>query len=190
MNIQNPAGLPLPESLFGGGLVLPYLEKTPTIGDNVFIAPNATVIGQTTLGKDVSIWFGAVLRGDIAAVSVGDGSNVQDNSVLHVGNDDPCIVGKNCIVGHNAILHGCTIEDECLVGMGAIVLNKAVIGKGCVIGAGALVTQNTHIPPYSLVIGSPAKVKRVLTEEERQDHTHFAPKYIKVAANYRELFTR
>lgn len=188
MQIQNPANLPLPESLFGGGLVLPYLGSQPEIGENVYIAANATVIGSTKLGKDVSIWFNAVLRGDIAAIEVGDGSNVQDNSVLHVGSSDPCIVGKNCIVGHNAILHGCTVEDQCLIGMGAIVLNKAVIGKGSVIGAGALVTEKTVIPEYSLVIGSPARVKRTLTEDERENYTHFAPKYVKVAENYRALF--
>lgn len=188
MQIQNPAGLNLPESLFGGGLVLPYLEYQPEIGENVYVAPNATVIGRTKLGNDVSIWFNAVLRGDIAAVEVGEGSNIQDNSVLHVGNDDPCIVGKHCIVGHNAILHGCTVEDHCLIGMGAIVLNQSVIGKGSVIGAGALVTENTVIPEYSLVVGSPAKVKRILTEEERENFTHFAPKYVKVAGNYKSMF--
>lgn len=188
MNIQNPSNLSLPASLFGGGLVLPFLDYQPQLGENVFIAPNATVIGRTTLGNDVSIWFSAVLRGDIAAVQVGDGSNIQDNSVLHVGDDDPCIVGRNCIVGHNAILHGCTVEDDCLIGMGAIVLNQAVIGKGAVIGAGALVTQNAVIPEYGLAVGSPAKVVRTLTEEERKDYTHFAPKYVKVAANYRSLF--
>lgn len=189
MTIQNPANLLLPQSLFGGGLVLPYLEYQPVIGENVFIAPNATVTGRTTLGNDVSIWFSAVLRGDIAAIEVGDGSNIQDNSVLHVGDEDPCIVGQNCIVGHNAVLHGCTVEDSCLIGMGVIVLNQSVIGKGSVIGAGALVTQNTVIPEYSLALGSPAKVIRTLSENEREDYTHFAPKYVKTAANYRSLFS-
>lgn len=190
MFIQNPAGLVLPESLYGGGLVLPYLDHAPQIGEEVFIAPNATVIGRTTLGDRVSIWFGAVLRADIAEVRVGEGSNIQDNCVLHVGTEEHCIVGRNCIVGHNVTLHACTVEDDCLIGMGATVLNDAVIGRGSVIGAGALVTQGTKIPPYSLVLGSPAKVKRELTAEEREHHMHYAPKYIKVAQNYRPNFQR
>lgn len=185
-HIDNPDALPLPDSLYGGGLVLSYGDKKPAIGADVFIAHHASVIGEVTLGDNVSIWFGAVLRGDIAPVRVGRGSNVQDNSVCHVGDDDPCIIGSNVVVGHNCILHGCTIEDDCLIGMGAIVLNKAVIGKGSVVGAGALVTQETVIPPYSLVLGSPAKVRRELTEEERAHHAVFAPKYTKVAQKYRQ----
>ncbi len=185
-HIDNPDALALPESLYGGGLVLSYDNKKPSIGNDVFIAHHASVIGEVTLGDNVSIWFGAVLRGDIAPVKVGNGSNVQDNSVCHVGDDDPCVIGENVVVGHNCILHGCTIEDGCLIGMGAIVLNKAVIGKGSVVGAGALVTQETVIPPYSLVLGSPAKVRRELTAEERAHHAVFAPKYTKVAQKYRQ----
>jgi carbonic anhydrase/acetyltransferase-like protein (isoleucine patch superfamily) len=188
MPVQNPKNLALPESLFGGGLILPYGEHTPSIGADVFIAPNAVVIGQTTLGDRASVWFGAVLRGDIARIEVGEGSNIQDNSVLHVGNDDPCIVGRNVVVGHKVMLHGCTIEDNCLIGMGAIVLNGAVIGEGSVVGAGALVTQGTIVPPKSLVLGSPAKVRRVLTDDELAHHGAFGPKYVKVAQSYRELF--
>lgn len=190
MFIQNPMGLTLPESLFGGGLVLPYLDRTPEIGDDVFIAPNASVLGHVVLGDRASVWFGAVLRGDIADVIVGEGSNIQDNSVLHVGDNEPCIVGRNCIVGHSVTLHGCTIEDDCLIGMGSTVLNDVVIGRGSVIGAGALVTQGTKIPPCSLVIGSPAKVRRELTAEEQEHHLHFAPKYIRVAGNYRQNFKK
>lgn len=188
MPIQNPMNLSLPESLSGGGLVLPYLDHSPVIGKEVFIAPNASVIGQTRLGDRVSIWFGSVLRGDIAAVEVGEGSNIQDNSVLHVGDDDPCIVKRNVVVGHNAILHGCTIEDGCVIGMGTIILNRAVIGEGSVVGAGALVTQGTIIPPYSLVLGSPARMRRELTDEERREQSVFAPKYVHVAENYRKMF--
>lgn len=185
MHIQNPMDLALPASLFGGGLVMPYLEHAPAIGENVFIAPQASIIGQITLGDHVSIWFGAVLRGDIAVVSVGAGSNIQDNSVLHVGDKDPCIVGRDVVVGHNVTLHGCTVEDHCLIGMGSTILNGVVVGEGSVIGAGALVTQGTIIPPNSLVLGAPAKVKRKLTEEERRQYSHFAGKYIRIAANYR-----
>lgn len=188
MDIQNPMGLELPKTLFGGGLVLPYQGLKPQIGEDVFIAPNASVIGQVTLGARASIWFGAVLRGDIARVEVGEGSNIQDNSVLHVGDTEPCIVGRNVVVGHGVVLHGCMIEDDCMIGMGSVVLNDVVVGKGSVIGAGALVTGGTIIPPYSLVMGSPAKVRRELTDEERKTHSIFGPKYCKVAQNYRPLF--
>lgn len=180
--------LSLPGSLYGGGLVLPYLEFVPMIGEEVFIAPTASVIGRTALGDRASVWFGSVLRGDIAEVRVGEGTNIQDLSVLHVGTGEPCIVGKNVVVGHRAILHGCTVEDNCLIGMGAIVLNRAVIGEGSVIGAGALVPEGMAIPPGSLVLGMPGKVVRSLSEEERQNYTAFAPKYVGVAQNYRAIF--
>ncbi|MDP8246287.1 MAG: gamma carbonic anhydrase family protein [Candidatus Hinthialibacter antarcticus] len=179
----------VPASAYGGGLVFPYLEHQPQLGENVFIAPNASVIGETTLGDEVSIWFGAVLRGDIAPVSVGRGSNIQDNAVLHVGDDEPCFVGENVVVGHQALLHGCTVEDDCLIGMGAIVLNRAVIGRGSLVGAGALVTQGTIIPPNSLVVGSPATVKRELKDDERQQQAVYAAKYVEVAHNYRLNFS-
>jgi carbonic anhydrase/acetyltransferase-like protein (isoleucine patch superfamily) len=182
--LVNPQGVEVPESAFGGGLVLPYLERVPELGAEVYIAPTASVIGHVVLGDQASVWFGAVLRGDIADVRLGKGSNVQDNSVLHVGDHDPCIVGDNVVVGHNVNLHGCTVGDDCTIGMGAIVLNKAVIGKGSIVGAGALVTQGTIVPPYSLVLGAPAKVKRPLTPEEIEHQAVFAPKYIKVAQNY------
>jgi len=190
MSILNPANLSLPGSLYGGGLVLPYLEFVPTIGEEVFIAPTATAIGRTTLGDRASIWFGSVLRGDIEEVRVGEGTNIQDLSVLHVGMNEPCIVGKNVVVGHRAILHGCTIEDRCLIGMGAIVLNRAIVGEGSVVGAGTLITEGMVIPPGSLVLGTPGKVVRTLSEEERQSYTAFAPKYVGVAQNYRSLFEK
>ncbi|MCB9784537.1 MAG: gamma carbonic anhydrase family protein [Candidatus Omnitrophica bacterium] len=186
MPIQNPHQLNLPPSLRGDGLVLPYETHTPAIGEEVYLAANSVVIGRTQLGDHVSVWFGAVLRGDIAPIEVGEGSNIQDNAVLHVGDDDPCIVGRNVVVGHLAMLHGCKIEDDCTIGMSAVILNKALIGKGSLVGAGALVTQGTIVPPYSLVLGSPAKVVRELTEQERKGAAVFAPKYVGVARNYRE----
>ncbi len=184
MPIQNPQNLPLPPSLHGGGLVLPYLDHAPVFGEDIFLAPHSAVIGQTTLGHRVSIWFGAVLRGDIAPVTVGDSTNIQDNSVLHVGSGEPCVVGNHVVVGHNAVLHGCTVEDGCVIGIGAIVLNRAVIGQGSLIGAGSVITPGTRIPPYSLVLGSPGKVVRELTEEERQRHARYVPQYIQLAGTY------
>ena len=115
LSIENPMDLELPKSLFGGGLVMPFQDLKPSIGEDVFLAPRASIIGQVTLGDKVSIWFGAVLRGDIARIEVGEGSNIQDNSALHVGNDDPCLVGRNVVVGHKVTLHGCTVEDNCLI---------------------------------------------------------------------------
>ncbi len=180
--------LTIPETLSGGGLILPYLDKKPSIGQDIFIAPTASVIGDTQLGDKVSVWFGTVIRGDIAPIEIGAGTNIQDNSVLHVGTSEPCLVGQNVVVGHKVILHGCTVEDECLIGMGAVILNRAIIGKGSTVGAGTLITQDTIIPPYSLVIGSPGKVARELTEAERKKHAEFASKYIGVAENYRKTF--
>lgn len=188
MAIHNPCSLVLPDSLFGEGLVLPYLEHVPVLGEGIFLAPQASLIGAVTVGDRVSVWFGAVLRGDISAVEVGEGSNIQDQCVLHVGDDAPCIVRRRVVVGHGAILHGCTVEDECLIGMGATVLNHAVIGEGSIVGAGALVTQGMVIPPNSLVLGNPAKVVRPVRPEEREKTLGYAQKYIKVAQNYRPLF--
>lgn len=140
--------------------------KKPDIHPSVFVAPGAVVRGDVQLAAGSSVFYNAVLRGDRAAISIGEGTNIQDNCVVHVEYDLPVTVGKNVTVGHGAILHGCTIGDETLIGMGAIVLNGAKIGKNCLIGAGALVTQNAVIPDGSMVIGSPAKVKRPLTEAE------------------------
>ena len=140
--------------------------KKPAIHPSVFVAPGAVVRGDVQLAAGSSVFYNAVLRGDRAAISIGEGTNIQDNCVVHVEYGLPVTVGKNVTVGHGAILHSCTIGDETLIGMGAIVLNGAKIGKNCLIGAGALVTQNTVIPDGSMVIGSPAKVKRPLTEEE------------------------
>jgi len=129
------------------------------------------------LGDHASIWYGAVLRGDINRIVVGHHSNVQDNSVLHIGDEDPCIIGNYVTIGHAAIIHGATIADETLIGMGAVVLDKAEIGEQCIIGARSLVTPGTKIPPGSMVMGSPAKVIRPLTPEQRAGLKYWAEKY-------------
>lgn len=128
----------------------------------VFIAPNATVVGDVQLEKDVSIWYGAVLRGDMGAIRIGEGSNVQDNCVLH----EAVTVGKGCSIGHGAILHGCTVGDDCVIGMGAILLNGAVLGAHCLVGAGAVVTGKMNAPAGSLILGNPATVVKPLTQEQ------------------------
>ena len=140
--------------------------KTPDIHPSAFVAPGAIVRGEVHLAENSSVFYNAVLRGDRAPISIGEGTNIQDNCVVHVEYDLPVTVGKNVTVGHGAILHGCTVGDETLIGMGAIVLNGAQIGKGCLIGAGALVTQNAVIPDGCMAVGAPARVKRPLTPEE------------------------
>ena len=155
------------------------------VGDRIFIAENATVIGDVTLADDVNIWFGAVVRADRDSITVGAGSNIQDNAVVHTTPGFPVRIGAGVSVGHGAILHGCTIEDDVLVGMGAVVLNGAVVGTGSIIGAGAVVTEGKEIPPRSLVLGVPGKVVRETTPEQQETILHNAREYIKLAGEYR-----
>jgi carbonic anhydrase/acetyltransferase-like protein (isoleucine patch superfamily) len=162
-----------------------YLDLVPSLGAGVLVCPGAVLVGGVKLGDDVSIWFGAVLRGDLAPVEVGRGSNIQDGSVMHVGDHSPCIVGQETVVGHRVMLHGCRVEDGCMIGMQATILDDAVIGEGSLVGAAALVTPGTKIPPGSLVLGAPAKVVRPLSEADRQHHRALAAKYVRLKENYR-----
>jgi len=155
-----------------------FLGKKPKLGQGVYIARTATVIGDVTLGAHASVWYGAVLRGDINRIVVGHHTNIQDNAVLHLADDFPCILGNWVTVGHGAIIHACKVGDETLVGMGAVILDGAVIGRQSLIGARALVTQGMKIPPGSLVLGAPAKVVRQLSKEERAGLKWWAEKYV------------
>jgi carbonic anhydrase/acetyltransferase-like protein (isoleucine patch superfamily) len=155
-----------------------FLHKKPTLGKQVYIARGAVVLGDVTLGDHSSVWYNAVLRGDINRIVVGHHSNIQDNSVLHLADDFPCLVGSYVTVGHGAIVHACTVGDEVLVGMGATILDGAVIGDQSIIGANALVTQGYKVPAGSLVLGSPAKIVRELTLEERGHLRNWAEKYV------------
>ena len=159
-----------------------HLQKQPRLGNGAYIAQGAVVIGDVEMGQESSIWYNAVARGDINQITIGDFSNVQDNAVLHVADDFGCHIGDWVTVGHTAIIHACQIGDECLIGMGATVLDGAVIGEQCIIGANALVTGGTKIPPGSMVVGSPAKVKRALSDEERSSLREWAQKYVVNAA--------
>lgn len=161
-----------------------HLDRAPKVGAGVFIAPGAVVLGDVTLGEGASVWHNAVLRGDINRIEIGRHSNVQDNAVVHLADEYPCLVGNHVTIGHGAIIHACTIKDEVLVGMGATILDGAVIGEQSVVGAGALVTQRKEIPPGSLVMGSPAKVVRALTTEEREAVKVWAEKYVELASHY------
>lgn len=155
-----------------------FLRKRPKLGQGVYLARTTVVLGDVTLGAHSSVWYGAVLRGDINRIVVGHHSNVQDNSVLHIADDFPCVLGNWVTVGHSAVVHACRVGDECLVGMGAVILDGAVIGKQSIIGARALVTQGMKIPPGSLVLGAPAKVVRKLTKQERAGLKWWAQKYV------------
>lgn len=159
-----------------------HLHKDPDLSRALWIASNATVIGDVVLGRNASVFYGAVLRGDIAQISVGEGSNIQDNVVVHLADDLNAKIGAWCTIGHSAIVHACTVEDECLVGMGATLLDGAHIGARSIIGAGALVTPRTIIPPGSMVLGSPAKVARQLTAAEQEGLRKWAEKYMVVAS--------
>lgn len=158
----------------------------PEIEEDTWVAPDANVIGQVVLEAGSSVWFGATLRGDNEPIRIGAGSNVQENCVFHTDPGCPLTVGANCTIGHKAILHGCTVGDGSLIGMGATVLNGAKIGKGCLIGAGALVTENKEIPDFSLVMGAPGKVIRVLDEAARARLLDSAERYRQKMRHYRE----
>lgn len=158
-----------------------FLASTPELREAAFVAANATVCGDVRLGRDASVFYGAVLRGDINAIRIGEGSNVQDNCIVHLSDDHGVQVGDWVTVGHAATLHACTIGDGCLIGMGVIVLDGARIGAESIVAAGALVTGGFSCPPGSMVMGRPAKVTRALTAEERQTGRRLAEKYVGVA---------
>ena len=166
-------------------MILPYKDKQPDIHPTAFIAENASVIGAAALQKDCSVWFNAVLRGDSNMISIGEGSNIQDGCILHADEGFPLAVGNNVTVGHGVILHGCTINDGSLIGMGSIILNGAVIGKNCMVGAGALVTGGKVFDEGQLILGSPAKAVRHLTEEELVGMQKAAIHYVSLAKDYK-----
>jgi carbonic anhydrase/acetyltransferase-like protein (isoleucine patch superfamily) len=168
-------------------MILPFKNKIPKIHNSVFVAPGAQVIGRVMIGRGASVWFGSVLRGDINFIKVGEGTNIQDGSVLHVDHDAPCIVGKNVIIGHQACVHGCTIGDSTLVGIQATILSGAKVGKQCLIGAGAVVLENAVIPDGSLVLGVPGKVVRKLTPKEIAKLGPHAASYVKLGKEYKKF---
>jgi carbonic anhydrase/acetyltransferase-like protein (isoleucine patch superfamily) len=158
----------------------------PRMGKDAWVADSAQVMGNVELEADVSVWFGTVIRGDTEVIHIGRGSNIQDLSVLHADIGKPLTIGENVTVGHKVMLHGCTIGDGSLIGIGAIVLNGAKIGKGCIVGAGALVTEGKEFPDGSMIIGSPAKAVRELTAEQQQGLRWSAQHYIENARRFRD----
>jgi carbonic anhydrase/acetyltransferase-like protein (isoleucine patch superfamily) len=156
------------------------------IDPTAFIAPGAIVLGDVYLGVESSVWYNAVLRGDTDRITIGDQTNIQDLTMIHADPGVPCTVGCRVIVGHRVILHGCTIEDDCLIGMGAIVLNGARIGRGSIVGAGALVLEDMEVPPGSLVIGAPARIRREVDETMRERMEHGWKHYVEQARRHRQ----
>ena len=168
-------------------MIEPFEDHWPEIDESAFVAASADLIGRVRIGAEASVWYNSTLRGDIHEVVIGPRSNVQDNAVLHVESDRGCYLGELVTIGHGAIVHACTVKDEVLVGMGATVLDGAVIGERSIIGANTLVTMNTEIPPGSLVLGSPGKVVRRLSEEEQAGVAVRAQKYVE---NSRKFLAR
>jgi len=164
--------------------------RTPTISDSAWVADSAQVIGDVALAQDVSIWFGAVLRGDTEPMRIGRGSNIQDGSVLHADIGKPLTVGEDVTVGHKVMLHGCTIGDGSLIGIGAVVLNGARIGRHCLVGAGALVTEGKEFPDGSMIIGAPAKAVRQLTPEQIEGLRASAQGYVENARRYKATLAK
>ncbi|HIP03398.1 MAG TPA: gamma carbonic anhydrase family protein [Campylobacterales bacterium] len=173
-------------------MIMKYKDLIPKMGKGSWIAPSADVIGDVTMGKDCSIWFGTVIRGDVHKIVIGDRTSVQDLSMVHVthykledkSDGNPTIIGDDVTIGHRVMLHGCTIENACLIGMSATILDGAVIGEESIVGAGSLVTKNKIFPPRSLIMGSPAKVVRPLTEKEIKELYTSASRYVEFKNNY------
>lgn len=161
--------------------------KRPRLGERTFIAENATLIGEVTVGDDSSVWFNAVLRADFSSIKVGKGSNIQDNCVFHGDTTDPVIIGNGTSVGHNAIVHGCKIGNRCLIGMGSIIMNKVEVGDECLIAAGALITQGNRIPSRSLVVGIPGKIVRRIEDADLRYIERKAEEYLKLKESYRSI---
>jgi carbonic anhydrase/acetyltransferase-like protein (isoleucine patch superfamily) len=162
-------------------------NRVPTIAGDCFIAPSADVIGSVIMASCSSIWFNAVARGDNDQITIGSNSNIQDNTVLHTDPGCPLMIGKNVTVGHSVMLHGCLIGDNSLIGIGSVVLNKAIIGKSCLIGANTLITEGKTFPDRSLIMGSPGKVVREISEQEALELAQIAQTYIEKIARYQSL---
>ena len=164
--------------------------KKPQVDDTAFIADGAKVIGDVTMKSESSVWYNTVLRADINQIIVGERTNIQDNSVLHLENDQGVAIGNDVTIGHNAIIHGCTIDDGALIGMGSIIMNGAVIGKGAVVGAGAIVTENMHVPALGLVVGLPGKVIKTLPDDTYDKNIKWAKKYVQLAKIHKSQGTK
>ena len=167
-------------------MILPFLGRYPRIHSSVFVAPGADVIGRVTLKRDASVWFGCVLRGDVNRIVIGQGTNIQDGSILHVDDRQPCLIADHVHVGHHVNLHGCVVEEGAMIGIGAIVLSGARVGAGAIVGAGSVVLEGTRIPPRVLAVGAPARVVRPVTAKDLAYVRGWAAKYVRLARAYRQ----
>jgi len=163
-----------------------FNNSTPEIKETSFIAPNASLIGRVKIGENSSVWFNTVLRGDMENISIGDESNIQDLSMGHADPGFPLVVGDRVTIGHQCVVHGCRIEDDCLIGMGAIIMNGVKIGRGSIIGAGAVLLEGMEVPKFSMVVGSPAKVRKTYDESILENIRESAQIYVKRSISYRE----
>ena len=166
-------------------MILAYDHYQPEINQSLYIAPSADIIGNVMLEEETTIWFNVTIRGDMAPIHIGKGTNIQDNAVVHVNTDMPTIIGANVTVGHGAIIHACTVGNGCLIGMGAIILDEAIIGEESLVAAGAVVTPRKQFPAHSLIVGSPAKVVRSLTEQEIEKLRKNALHYVDMSNHYK-----
>ena len=166
-------------------MLLPFLRYEPKVHPSAFVAPGADVIGRVTLAKDSSVWFGCVLRGDVNRISIGEATNIQDGSILHVDDDHPCLIADHVHVGHHVNLHGCRVERGAMIGIGAIVLSGARIGAGAIVGAGSVVLEGTRIPPRTLAVGVPARVVRCVTARDTAYIRRWVATYVRLAQAYR-----
>lgn len=176
-------------------MIYKFKEWTPALGAESWVAPSADIVGNVTMGEECSIWFGCVVRGDVHYIRIGDRTNIQDLSMIHVthykkedmSDGNPTVIGSDVTIGHRVMLHGCTIEDACLIGMSATILDGAVIGRESIVGAGALVTKNKVFPPRSLIMGSPAKAVRTLSDEEVKELYASAKRYVAFSREYLDI---
>jgi len=166
-------------------MILPYRNHAPSIHPSVFVAPGADVIGRVRLAKEASVWFGCVLRGDVNRIDIGQATNIQDGSIVHVDGRRPCLIADHVHVGHHVNLHGCVVGRGAMIGIGAIVLSGAQIGAGAIVGAGSVVLEGTRIPPRMLAVGAPARIVRKVTAKDLADINGWVKQYVRLAKSYR-----
>ncbi len=164
-------------------IIKKYGNHSPQLHPSVLVAENAAIIGDVTMGENVNVWYSAVVRGDMASVTVGAGTNIQDNAVVHCDAGSPVQIGKNVVIGHGAIVHSCTVGDNCMLGMGAILLSGCKIGEGAIVGGGAVVSGNMEVPPHTLAVGLPAKVTKPVSKAQQEYMRHDVEQYIETAKN-------
>lgn len=177
-------------SRYPGAIILPWNDTWPDIHDSAFVAPGAVLVGNVMVGADSSIWFNTVIRGDIAPITVGDRTSVQDNTVVHVNMDAPTMIGNDVTIGHSALVHGTTIDDGAMIGMGSLVLSYSVIGRNAVVAAGALIPERFKVPDGAVMVGVPARRREELSEEQKERLASIPGRYVRVSRQYRGEVTR